>query len=242
MPVQISPDGRWWWDGRQWRTRLAEGELSLFWFTETPEWASRVIVIGLIGLIPIVGGINMYGWALTTADMIRRGWRELPPANLSYLQRGVPYFVVGLVYAVVIWIVAIAMAAVAIALGVSDQSRIPLAVGIGALDFLFLLAIGAVGLYMFGAVLTASDRLGIGAGLNPLRMFALARANHDASMTIAVIYFGGILVVSVASGFVSLVIPFAGLAVSLFLPAIFALVVPGLARIQVEPPAVSASP
>ncbi|TMB46844.1 MAG: hypothetical protein E6J53_04105, partial [Chloroflexi bacterium] len=61
-PALISPDGRWWWDGARWRSRLVEGELDLFWFTSSPDWFGRVALTGLIGLIPIIGTINLFGW------------------------------------------------------------------------------------------------------------------------------------------------------------------------------------
>ncbi|HYM97392.1 MAG TPA: hypothetical protein VET26_08830, partial [Candidatus Sulfotelmatobacter sp.] len=63
-PAPISPDGRWWWDGARWQSRLVEGELDLFWFTSTPDWFARIAITGLIGLIPIVGTINLLGWTL----------------------------------------------------------------------------------------------------------------------------------------------------------------------------------
>jgi hypothetical protein len=44
MPVVISADGRWWWDGTHWRSRAVEGPLDLFWFTSTPDWFQRVAV------------------------------------------------------------------------------------------------------------------------------------------------------------------------------------------------------
>jgi hypothetical protein len=75
MPPLISQDGRWWWDGMHWRTRAVEGPLDLFWFTSTPAWSQRVIVTGLIGLIPIIGSINLLGWTLTATDMVRGGWK-----------------------------------------------------------------------------------------------------------------------------------------------------------------------
>jgi len=58
MPALISPDGRWWWDGQHWRSRIVDGPLELFWFTATPDWFTRVVVTGLISLIPVVGAIN----------------------------------------------------------------------------------------------------------------------------------------------------------------------------------------
>ena len=234
MPAQISPDGRWWWDGTQWRSRLVEGELGLFWFTTTPDWTSRILLVGLIGLIPIVGAINLYGWTLVAVDMIRRGWRELPPANFSYLERGVAPFVTGLAYGFVILFALVGMAGSAIALGFSGSSRIPLAIGLGVLEALFLIALWVLGAFMFGALLIGSDRLGIGRALNPLRLFALARANHEVSVRIALSYFVASIAIFTVEVFISLVVPFVSLAVNLALPAVFAVLVPSLARFEVE--------
>ncbi|HLZ10828.1 MAG TPA: hypothetical protein VKT80_19740, partial [Chloroflexota bacterium] len=97
-PALISQDGRWWWDGVRWRSRLVEGDLDQFWFMSTPDWLERVAVTGLIGLIPIVGTMNSLGWMLVATDMVRQRWRELPPAGFRYIERGVPPFLVTFIY------------------------------------------------------------------------------------------------------------------------------------------------
>ena len=129
MPALISPDGRWWWDGTRWRSRMVEGKLDLFWFTSTPEWFARVVITGLIGLIPIVGAINLLGWTLTATDMVRRGWKELPPAGFQYLERGIAPFVVGIVYAVVLFLVVGVLAFFTLVLAMSGRSHVVIAVG-----------------------------------------------------------------------------------------------------------------
>jgi len=235
MPPMISPDGRWWWDGSQWRSRIVEGELSLFWFTTTPDWASRILLMGLIGLIPIVGTITMYGWTLVATDMIRSGWRELPPAGFRYLERGVPPFVTALIYEVVVAFAVGGVAIAAIAVGLSGSSLVPVALALGLLDLLFLLAVVALGLYMFAALLIGSDRLGIARALNPLGLFGLAGANQQASLRVGVTYFVAVGGISLALAVVSFVLPFAGLVASVALPGVFALVVPALATFRVEP-------
>ena len=49
------------------------------WPFRDPRWAEKIVIIGLIGLIPIVGGINTLGWLLATVDRLRSGEEQLPP-------------------------------------------------------------------------------------------------------------------------------------------------------------------
>jgi Protein of unknown function (DUF4013) len=234
VPHVISPDGRWWWDGTRWRTRVVEGELGPFWFTDTPDWAPRVLVTGLIGLIPIVGSINLYGWTLAATDMVGQGWRELPPAGFGYLERGVAPFVVGLVYGLVVAMVLTFWAVIALVVGFSGSSNVPVAIAIGALDLVLAIAVWVVGLYLFGALLRCSDRLGIGASLNPLQLWRAARANHSVSMRIGLTYLVAIVAYFAVTAPIGFLIPFAGFFTSIGLPAIFALLVPALAKFRVE--------
>ena len=65
----FSPDGYWWWDGRRWVALYRpERQAELFWWTETPDWFQRVVLTGLIGLIPFVGAMVLYGWFLSLRD------------------------------------------------------------------------------------------------------------------------------------------------------------------------------
>jgi uncharacterized protein DUF4013 len=233
-PALISPDGRWWWDGTQWRSRLVEGELDLFWFTSTPDWFPRILVTGLIGLIPIVGIINMYGWTLTAVDMVRRRWRELPPAGFQYLERGVAPFVVGLVYGSVALLVFGSLALVALLLGFSDHSRVAIAILIGGLDVLLSIAWWLFMLYLFAAILAGSDRLGIGLALDPRRLWAIARGNSGPTLSVAGIYLLGSLALAAVGVAIGAVVPFGGLIVNLGLPGVFAMMVPSLARITID--------
>jgi hypothetical protein len=236
VPALISPDGRWWWDGRHWRSRLVEGRLDLFWFTSTPDWFTRVVITGLIGIIPIAGAINLFGWALTATDMVRTGWKELPPPGFQHLERGVAPFLVALVYGLVLFTSLVILAAATVFLAASGKSLAVLAIGLGL--FLFLLAVASwlISLYLFAAVLIGSDRLGITRALDPRRLFALARANHDVSLRVAIIYGLSHLVFASLTLAVGVVIPFGGLVISIALPAVYAILAPSLAAFRVETP------
>jgi hypothetical protein len=232
-PALISEDGRWWWDGSQWRSRLVEGELDLFWFTTTPAWFERIAITGLITLIPIVGSINLYGWTLVATDMIRRGWRELPPAGFQYLERGVAPFLVSLVYGLVAVLVLGSLAVAAVALLVARPSHVITAVVLIIVAFLILIAWWLISLYLMAAILIGSDKLGIGNALDPRRLFGLARKNSDASLHVALIYGLGSIALIAVSAALSF-IPLAGFLAPVALPGVYAMAVPRLAKFEVE--------
>lgn len=241
MPALISTDGRWWWDGKIWRSRVVEGQLDLFWFTTTPEWFERVAVTGLIGLIPIVGSINLLGWALASTDMVRRGWKELPPAGFQHLERGVAPFIVSLVYGLVLAAVVAVMVGFAVLIGISGRTGLVIAIGTGFVIFLVLLAWWLAALYFFAAVLIGSDMLGIANAIDPRRLYALARANHQASLRVALLYAAASIVFAAIGVTVGLIIPFGGLLLGIGLPAVYAILVPTLASFRVEGAAPSQS-
>jgi len=74
---------------------------SFAWPFQDPSWLSKMVVQGLIFIIPIVGWIALAGWLVLTIDNYRAGRRELPPAGF-HLERGIALFVVLLVYGIVI--------------------------------------------------------------------------------------------------------------------------------------------
>src|SRR5437879_12539122 len=73
---------------------------SFAWPFQDPGWFGKMIVQGLITIIPIVGWIATAGWLIMTIDNYRAGRRELPPAGF-HLGRGVALVVVYLIYIIV---------------------------------------------------------------------------------------------------------------------------------------------
>lgn len=233
-PALISPDGRWWWNGTSWRSRLVEGELDLFWFTTTPDWFERVAITGLIGLIPIVGTINLFGWTLVATDMVRQRWRELPPAGFHYLERGVAPFIVTFLYALAAVLVVVLLIAAGIVFVLSSPPHVALGVVSWLLAVIFIVGWWLISLYLFAAMLIGSDRLGMGRALDPRRLVTLANRNFDASLQVAITYGIASLLVAFASVIVGVIVPFGGLAVALAVPAIFAMLVPHLVTFRTE--------
>src|SRR5258708_14608285 len=72
------------------------------WPAKDPGWLAKLLIIGLILLIPIVGSINGLGWMLASLDRLRAGEETLAPANLRYIGRGFRLFVVDLAYVLVV--------------------------------------------------------------------------------------------------------------------------------------------
>ena len=66
-----------------------------------PGWLGKIVVQGLILIIPIVGLIAAAGWMLMTFDNLRAGRQELAPAGF-HLSRGIGLFGVWLIYAIVL--------------------------------------------------------------------------------------------------------------------------------------------
>jgi hypothetical protein len=66
-----------------------------------PQWVAKIVVQGLILIIPIVGLIALAGWMLITFDNLRAGRQELARAGF-HLSRGVGLFGAWLIYAVVL--------------------------------------------------------------------------------------------------------------------------------------------
>ena len=76
------------------------------WPFRDPEWTQKVVIIGLISLIPIVGGINAAGWMMATIRRLRAGEERLPSGNFDYLWPGFQLFIVLLVYYLAVFVVA----------------------------------------------------------------------------------------------------------------------------------------
>jgi hypothetical protein len=81
---------------------------SFGWAFRDPQWAGKMLLQGLIAIIPIVGWIAMTGWLMMAFENARSGRNELPPAGF-HLERGIAIFVVFLVYGLVLNIPAIVL-------------------------------------------------------------------------------------------------------------------------------------
>ncbi|HEV2141305.1 MAG TPA: DUF4013 domain-containing protein [Candidatus Dormibacteraeota bacterium] len=74
---------------------------SFGWPFQDPGWFGKIVVQGLIFIIPIIGWIALAGWLVMLIDNYRAGRRELPPAGF-HLEKGIALFVVVFVYDIVL--------------------------------------------------------------------------------------------------------------------------------------------
>ncbi len=139
---------------------------AFIWPVRDPEWFTKLLVIALILLIPIVGTINGIGWMLAALDRLRAGEEKLPPANLSYLGRGIRLFVVALMYGVAIGLIAglIYLPAVLIFVHEGQGNANTAAVSAGVLLSLLSFSIATLGTlalnFAMPSIVLATDRGG----------------------------------------------------------------------------------
>lgn len=181
------------------------------WPVRDPEWLTKVLVIALILLIPIVGTINGVGWMLAALDRLRAGEERLPPANLGYLGRGFRLFLVVVVYGVVIGLVAglVYLPAVLIFVHEGTGNASTAAVSGAVLLSLMSFSIATLGTlalnFAMPSIVLATDRGGITGGLRVLQVVRSARASLAASlvaglMLIAASFIGSVGIVACGVG------------------------------------------
>jgi len=150
---------------------------SFAWPFQDPGWFGKMVVQGLIYIIPIVGPIAMYGWLLMTIDNYRAGRRELPPAGF-HLSRGIALFVVYLVYAIVIQI----PGGVLIGIGGGNHSS-----GLLALGYLIDTVLGLLLAFLLPAIILSTYRAGFGGGFDVGGVWAMATRNPGTTVVAALL-------------------------------------------------------
>jgi len=153
------------------------------WPVRDPEWVTKILIIGLINLIPILGAINGIGWMLASLDRLRAGEEKLAPANLDNLGRGARVFVVELIYALAVVAIGMVLYLPAFAITV-QQNQGHANAGLIALALILtlaafgLIALGSLALtFMLPSVILATDAGGIAAGLHVGAVLKRSRAN-----------------------------------------------------------------
>jgi hypothetical protein len=171
------------------------------WPARDPQWVAKLVVVGLLTLIPIAGSINALGWMLASLDRLRAGEERLAPANFSHVGRGIRLFVVELVYGLAIAAVALVAYIPGVAIAVQQGRDTANGVLIVLALVLNLAAFGVatIGSLVFTfatpAIVLAADAGGIGGGLNARDVLRRSRANFNNTLI------AGLMLI--AAGFVS---------------------------------------
>lgn len=154
------------------------------WPFRDPEWPRKILIMGLILLIPVVGGIDALGWMLAALHKLRAGEERLPPANFDHLGRGFKLFAVFLVYYVVLTAIAAAAyipAVLLLAAQGSQSSSNPLLVSLGLALSLLAFSIATLGslviTFLTPPIVLATDAGGISGGLRVGQVLRRARAS-----------------------------------------------------------------
>ena len=151
------------------------------WPFRDPEWPAKIAIIGLLLLIPIFGSINGLGWMLAALDRLRAGEERLPPANLSYLGRGLRLFVVSLAYYVGVLLVAAVVYAPAVVIltnqGQGGAQAVLVSLGLALLVLSFsVVSLGYLAItFATPSIVLATSRGGIAGGLRIDRVVRTAR-------------------------------------------------------------------
>jgi hypothetical protein len=153
------------------------------WPVRDPHWVSKIVIIGLLLLIPIAGAINGIGWMLATLDLLRAGEEKLPPANFSYLGRGIRLFVVQLLYVLALLVVSALIYAPAVSVfvqtgrGSSNFAALTIGLLLNLLSF-SVATLGSLALtFATPPIVLATDRGGIAGGLRVPKVIRLARGS-----------------------------------------------------------------
>ncbi|MEO8744289.1 MAG: DUF4013 domain-containing protein [Candidatus Dormibacter sp.] len=153
------------------------------WPSRDPEWLTKLLIIALTLLIPIVGAINGIGWMLASLDRLRAGDERLAPANLRYIGRGFGLFVVNLVYELAVGLVAavIYVPAVVVASGQNNGPANPGLVSLAILLSLLAFSVATLGslalTFAMPSIVLATDGGGIRGGLHVGVVLRQVRAN-----------------------------------------------------------------
>jgi uncharacterized protein DUF4013 len=159
------------------------------WPFRDPDGVTKILVVGLILLIPIVGAINSLGWMLAALHRLRAGEERLPPANFDHLGRGFRLFVVFLVYYLVLTAAAAAVYLPAILL-LAEQGRQessnPFLVLLGLAMSLLAFSVVTLGsilmTFLTPAIILQADGGGIAAGLRVAEVVRRARASLTSTL------------------------------------------------------------
>lgn len=150
-----------------------------------PGWLGKILIQGLILIIPIVGLIAAAGWMLMTFDNLRAGRQELAPAGF-HLSRGIGLFGAWLIYAVVLAIPGAILNGIGSGMDANGGYHGGPFVGIGSLlNFAAQLLL----YFLLPSIIVMTYHHGFSGGLNVQGVWQLATSNLNNSIIAGLMMF-----------------------------------------------------
>ena len=174
-----------------------------------PGWVGKIVVQGLILIIPIVGWIAAVGWLVLTYENLRAGRQELAPAGF-HLEKGIGLFGVFIIYAILIhipgWILDV------IGSAASNQSSLAAAPFSALGSFWGFLAQLFI-YFLTPSLIVLTNRHGFTGGLDIQRVWAMATGQMNTSVVGGLVIFVGSII-----GFLGII----GCCIGIFFTLIYA--------------------
>lgn len=157
-----------------------------------PDWLKKVAITGLIGLIPVLGQLYLFGWGLEMSRRVIKGEPELLPEIDfgGFLGKGFQAWVIALVYSIPVFILQLPLQLVG-PLGASLQmdqdtlSYLMIAVSVCCGGLLLIYSI-FLALMLPAAIGNFVSKNQLGAGLRFGEVFALVKAAPVAYLLVLV--------------------------------------------------------
>ena len=161
---------------------------SFAWAFRDPGWPGKILVQGLITIIPIVGWIAMTGWLMLAFENARAGRNELPPAGF-HLSRGIGIFLLFFIYGFVFNVPAGVLYTAGSIAGGSSGSAANAGPPLIALAILWNIAASLFLRFLIPSLIVNTYHRGFAGGLDLQRVWGLAKFNVTNSVIAGVIIF-----------------------------------------------------
>jgi Protein of unknown function (DUF4013) len=150
-----------------------------------PKWVEKVLLQGLILIIPIVGLIALAGWMLMTFDNLRAGRQELAPAGF-HLGRGIGLFGAWFLYSLVLTLPGDVVSGVGSGMNASHALS---GSSLSALGSLLGLAGEALLYFLLPSIIVMTYHRGFSGGMDVDGVWRLATGNASNSVMAGLIMF-----------------------------------------------------
>ena len=174
---------------RAYNPRMSTVGDSFGWAFRDPNWAGKVLVQGVIAIIPIVGWIAMTGWLMLAYENARAGRSELPPAGL-HLEKGIGIFLVFLIYSLALSIPSLILYAIGWATSAhSDNAPVTAGSPLFSLGGLLGFAASLFLRFLIPSLIVNTAARGFSGGMDVAVVWRMATLNVTNSIVAALVIF-----------------------------------------------------